>query len=139
LTTRISQRNWTKFAYWILAFVAALTFCWAQKSETYIGRYLTDFPGPQIYKDQATGTLFYVETDGRHVAAISCAGKVLWSRDPFSDAHLSFYRTKTPQIVYIGPTPEKSKPGEFVAIAFNSSQFGVMRISDGTFLFRGQD
>lgn len=126
----------------ILLFVLCLGA--AQETTTYIGHYLEPFPGPQVYKDPNSATLFYVETDGRHVAAISGEGKLLWSRDPFKDAHLPFYRTKKPQIVYIGPAPKgEHSPGEesnkFVSIAFNSSQSGLLRISDGVFEFLGQD
>ena len=110
------------------------------QERTYTGRYLTDFPGPQVYKDPTSRTLFYVESDGRHVAAISVAGKLLWIKDPFQDAHLPQYRTKTPQIVYIGADdPPRGKPVQFIAIQFNNSQFGVMRIRNGEFLFQGQD
>ncbi len=65
------------------------------------------------------------------MAAISAAGKLLWIRDPFKDAHLPFYRTDD--------RPDKAKLDRFVAISFNNSQFGVMRISNGEFLFQGQD
>jgi hypothetical protein len=128
----------------LLAILSALCLGTAQERTTYIGRYLTDFPGPQVYKAPASGTLLYVETDGRHVAAISGDGKLLWNRDPFKDAHLPFYRTEKPQIVYIGPVSKSDRPAgrerdKCVAIAFNNSQFGVMRISDGEFKFQGQD
>ena|SRR5947207_2834356 len=133
-----------RVATWLLIFLSMVWVGAAQERTTYVGKYLTDFPGPQVYKDPASGTLLYVETDGRHVAAISSDGKLLWNRDPFKDANLPFYRTKKPQIVYIGPVSESDHPGggerdKFVAIAFNSSQFGVMRISNGEFRFRGQD
>jgi hypothetical protein len=116
----------------------------AQETTTYIGHYLEPFPGPQVYKDPNSGTLFYVETDGRHVAAISDKGKLLWTKDPFKDAHLPFYRTEKPQIVYIGPAPKGvHPPGEesnkFVSIAFNSSQSGLLKMSNGGFEFLGQD
>jgi hypothetical protein len=116
----------------------------AQERTTYIGRYLNDFPGPQVYKDPSSGTLLYIESDGRHVAAISSDGKLLWNRDPFKDAHLPFYRTEKPQIVYVGSVSKSDRatggePDKLVGIAFNNSQFGVMRISDGEFRFRGQD
>jgi hypothetical protein len=115
----------------------------AQESTTYIATAISDSPGPQVYKDPKSGTLLYVETDGRHVAAISVDGKLLWIRDPFKDAQLSFYRTKTPRIVYIGPIPKddtvKVDHDKFVAIRFNSPQFGVMSISNGDFRFGGQD
>jgi hypothetical protein len=115
----------------------------AQDTTTYIG-HSRAFPGPQVYKDPTSGTLFYIETDGRHVAAISGEGKLLWSKDPFKDAHLRFYRTEKPQIVYIGPPPKGARPaGEksngFISIEFNSTQSGLMRISNGEFLFLGQD
>jgi hypothetical protein len=54
------------------------------------------FPGPQVYQDPASGTTLYVESDGRHVVAISKEGKLLWVRDIFKDAKLEFYRTYTP-------------------------------------------
>lgn len=113
----------------------------AEETTTYIGHYLESFPGPQVYKDPNSGTLLYVETDGRHVAAISADGKLLWNRDPFRDAHLAFYRTEKPRIVYIGPVSKSDRADwdKLVAIAFNSSQQGLLKVSDGDFLFRGQD
>jgi hypothetical protein len=125
-------------------FVALSMLCLgAAQDQTYIARYLTDFPGPQVYKDTASGTLLYIESDGRHVAAISRDGKLLWNKDPYKDAHLQFYRTKKPQIVYIGPVPKwyssAGEKQEMFAISFNNSQFGLMRISNGEFLFLGQD
>ena len=132
-------------ARWLLIFfLSMLCLSAAQERRTYIGRYLTDFRGPQVYKDQKGGTLLYVETDGRHVAAISRDGRLLWNRDPFNDAHLPFYRTEKPQIVYIGLAskfhhPAGEKPESFVEISFNSSQAGLMRISNGEFHFSGQD
>ena len=133
-----------RFAGWLLVFLSMACFGAGQESTTYIARYLTDFPGPQVCKDPTTGTLLYVESDGRHVAAISRDGILLWNRDPFRDAHLPFYRTEKPQIVYIGLAskfhhPVGEKPEKFVEISFNSSQFGTMRISNGEFYFSGQD
>ena len=43
---------------------------------------------PYTFRDADSGIVFYVESDGRHVSAISPEGKILWSRDPFLDAHL---------------------------------------------------
>jgi len=115
----------------------------AQQTYAYIGHSLVSFPGPQVYKDSKTGTLLYVETDGRHAAAISPGGKLLWNRDPFRDASLPLYRTKKPQIIYLDPDSDAKQngavPGDFVAIAFNNSQFGRLRIGDGEFVFGGQD
>jgi hypothetical protein len=102
------------------------------------------FPGPQSYRDSATGITFYVESDGLHVAAISKEGKILWVRDPFHDAKLSDYRTHKPQIVSIGKgswwvNGVRRKDVPAIEIGFNSSQFGAMKMSDGEFQFGGQD
>jgi hypothetical protein len=102
------------------------------------------FPGPQSYRDSATGITFYVESDGLHVAAISKEGKILWVRDPFHDAKLSDYRTHEPQIVSIGkgswwPKGVRQRDIPAIAIRFNSSQFGVMKMSNGEFQIEGQD
>ncbi|HKF49281.1 MAG TPA: hypothetical protein VKB38_18115 [Terracidiphilus sp.] len=91
-----------------------------------------------------TGTILYVESDGRHVAAISSKGEVLWNRDPFADAHLELYRTDTPQIVFIGAPLKWMKSyevgeGGFVTITYNSSQFGLLNIANGDFRGLGQD
>jgi len=127
----------------LLVFLSMLCLGAAQK-QTYFTHNLTDLPGPQVYKDPIGGVLIYIESDGRHVAAISQDGKLLWNRDPYKDAHLEYYRTYKPQIVYIGPAlkidiPRGEKRESFVGISFNNSQSGVMRISDGEFIFSGQD
>ena len=127
-------------AIWLLL----VSVCAAQKPQMYVGHYLVPFPGPATYTDPITRTLFYVESDGRHVAAISKDGKLLWNRDPFAEAHAPFYRTEKPQIVFIGPA-SKSDPfiqrsrESFVAIRFNNSQFGVLKIGNGDFILQGQD
>ena len=102
------------------------------------------FPGPQSYRDPATGITFYVESDGLHVAAISKEGKILWVRDPFHDAKLSDYRTHKPQIVSIGKgswlvNGVRRRDVPAILIGFNSSQFGAMKMSDGEFQIYGQD
>ena len=116
------------------------------QATTYIAHYLEPFHGPQAYKDAGSGVIFYVESDGRHVAAIGPDGKVLWNRDPFSDARLEFYRTKTPRIVYIGKTSPRNEAywatngiPKVIGIAYNSSQFGELDVRTGDFKFHGQD
>lgn len=88
---------------------------------------------PHAYKDAESGIVFYVESDGRHISAISPEGKILWSRDPFADAHLPFYRTQTPRIVFIG------RWRGCVAISYSSTQSGNLDIKTGDFTFTGQD
>ena len=139
--------TWRTMPLRTLRFIAVLTVLqivgFAQQTQTYAGHYLVPFPGPQAYKDPTSGTLLYVETDGRHVAAISGEGKLLWNHDPFSDAHLEIYRTEKPQIVYLGPSSKSShsirNKNDYVAISFNNSQFGWLRITDGYFEVHGQD
>jgi hypothetical protein len=116
----------------------------AQETTTRIAHYSEPFPGAQVYKDPNSGTLLYVESDGRHLAAISPDGQLLWDRDPFKDAHLPYYRTQNPRVVYLGPIPRSAagtgnELSNFVQISLTNSQFGWLRISDGVFEFRGQD
>jgi len=71
--------------------------------------------------------LLLVESDGRHLAAISPAGNLLWDRDPFKD--VPFYRFENPQVVFLGPAPKwahriKGGPDDFVAIGLANSQLG---------------
>jgi hypothetical protein len=116
------------------------------KLTTYIGRFEQPFPGPQSYRDADSGIIFYVESDGRHVAAIGQDGKLLWHRDPFADARLEYYRTRQPRIVRLGQ-PQKwmveamtgKGSGKFVCISYNSSQAGVLDMKTGDFTFMGQD
>jgi hypothetical protein len=117
----------------------------SSQETTSVTQYLESFPGPQTYKDPHSGTTLYVETDGRHLAAISGDGKLLWVKDPFEEGHLDSYRTNKPQIVYIGPLSkfQSERPGvesdKFVAIRFNFSQSGLINVSSGDFQFLGQD
>ena len=115
----------------------------AQKTITFVDGW-HNFPGPQVYRDTHSGTLFYVESDGRHVASISKGGKLLWVRDPFKDANLEPYRTENPQIISIGQAtwwgegPSHKFRG-WVIITYNSSQFGALNPSNGDFQFLGQN
>jgi hypothetical protein len=127
----------------VLVLLLSALFLSAQQTQTYGAHYVKPFLGPQVYRDAKSATLFYVESDGRHVAAISNNGKLLWNKDPFTEARLSPYRTEAPQIVYVGPARDsglsEEEKSKFIAISFNSSQRGLLRISDGEFRFRGQD
>ena len=104
---------------------------------------------PHTFKDADSGIVLYVESDGRHVSAINPDGKILWTKDPFADAHLEFYRTHHPQLVYLGAIGEAQKwmekamagkgSGKFIALSFNSTQSGVLDLKTGDFTFMGQD
>ncbi len=100
------------------------------------------FRGPQTYKDAESGTTFYVESDGRHVSAIDKEGKILWNRNPFVDGKLQPYRFKIPVIVFIGEPSKwqiEDRKGRYIAISFNSSQFGIIDMANGDFIWMGQD
>ena len=106
---------------------------------------------PMVYKDSRNGIVFYVQSDGRHVAAMDSAGKLLWVRNPFEDANLCPYRNARPTISSIlamlttpavaasikrqGANPEHA----FLEIHFNSSQFGMLDETTGDFFFGGQN
>jgi hypothetical protein len=90
------------------------------------------------YKDSGTSITFYVESDGRHLAAIDSAGKLLWVRNPFEDRHMCPYRTPRPVIVHIeAANPAAQKNG--LKVEFDSSQFGVVDEATGDFVFAGQN
>jgi hypothetical protein len=97
-----------------------------------------------IYKDDATSVIVYVETDGRHVVAISPDGKILWRKDPFVDAGLEPYREPHPTIVFIGSSGRgcalrAESIGKVFCLSFSSSQFGVVDIVTGKFTPEGQN
>jgi hypothetical protein len=106
---------------------------------------------PSVYRDPRTSITFYVESDGRHLAAIDGDGKLLWVRNPFEDRQLCPYRTGWPVISGMEATdisPALAKLRErwgvnthdkFIAIPFDSSQFGVVNETTGDFDFEGQD
>lgn len=58
---------------------------------------------PLPYRDSITGITVYVESDGRHVAAIDGRGSLLWVRDPFVESNMCPYRSAHPYIDWIGP------------------------------------
>jgi len=92
-------------------------------------------PPPLVYEDAATQTLFYVETDRRHVAAVR-HGKLLWARDMCTVTGRGQDNPGT--IDFIGAIPNDRPPG-YVAIGFNSGDFGRFRKIDGGFVFEGCD
>lgn len=90
----------------------------------------------KVLIDPKTRITYYLESDGRHVSAISPDGKILWQRDPFNDAGLWPYRVSKPVITYFEFAPD-DKPG--LAVGFSSSQFGAMDFAKGSFAYGGQD
>jgi len=106
---------------------------------------------PWAYKDSRTSISFYVESDGRHVAALNPDGNLLWVRNPFEDQNLCPYRNARPVISSLamtemssGITDARQQRGvnprhKFLEVKFDSSQFGVLDESTGDFFFGGQN
>jgi hypothetical protein len=107
------------------------------------------------FKDPRTQVTLYVESDGRHLAAIASSGTLLWVRNPFEDAGACPYRSPHPVIYSIAVVdhfPEYNtraaayvkKLGmlpthSFVRISFDSSQFGIVDEESGNFFMEGQN
>ncbi|MBS0471664.1 MAG: hypothetical protein JSR60_11375 [Proteobacteria bacterium] len=46
---------------------------------------------PQVLRDPTTGLTLYLESDGRHMAAIAHDGSILWHRNLFDDPKIERY------------------------------------------------
>ena len=90
--------------------------------------------------DRESGIVYEVRNDRRTITATRPTGEVIWTVDPFVDARLKPYRMEHPVIVYFGPSAGRdNRKGPFLAVTFNSSQFGVLDLATGKFDFAGQD
>ncbi len=103
---------------------------------------------PFTFRDAKTGIIFYVESDGRHVAAIDRDGKILWHRNPFEEHKLEPYRNARPVTARIGADVSPNNVGQmkkagqkgpYIWIAFNSTQSFVADQMTGESVFLGQD
>lgn len=106
---------------------------------------------PMVFKDSRTSIAFYVESDGRHVAAIDKEGNLLWVRNPFEDANLCPYRNARPSISSMAEIEitagmvdslksRRANPNhQFLEVKFDSSQFGVLDEDTGDFIPWGQN
>jgi hypothetical protein len=102
------------------------------------------------FKDPNTSTFFYVESDGRHLAAISSEGRLLWVRNPFEDRHLCPYRTPRPTIIGIEAAVSDKHTAairnwggdishDLLFVQFSGSQFGVIDQITGDYFPEGQN
>lgn len=115
--------------------------------QPYVAHATLEYRGPVAYSDRMTETLFYVESDGRHVSAIRFDGQILWTRDPYAEVGLerSPYRVKDRKIVSIGRSDVSWLPKKFdrkrlyLSIAFNSTDFGVVDSASGVFTYLGRN
>lgn len=122
--------------------VAILCVTSSAQAKPRIAHATLPYHGPVAYVDRKLQVAFYAETDGQHLSAIAFDGRVLWTRTPFLDAKLEPYRMANPRIVWIGaplPWMIKGAKGSFVAITFESTQFGLVDLKSGDFTFLGQD
>ncbi len=106
---------------------------------------------PMSYKDPRTLVTLYVESDGRHLAAIDADGKLLWIRNPWEDPPgFCQYRTPRPVIATLKQTELPSDPSylrsrganlehTFLELQFDSSQYGFLDESTGEFFPLGQN
>lgn len=104
---------------------------------------------PFTHKDLRTSITFYVESDGRHVAAIDAQGKLLWVRSPFKDLDPSGTRTPVIDGIEVAepPVPEYAKflqrlgfKADHAYIRITASRmFGSMDEKTGDFILEGQN
>jgi hypothetical protein len=107
---------------------------------------------PFTYKDPRTSIVLYVETDGKHVAAIDAEGKLLWVRSPLKEAGFDGPETKTPVIDGLKgaelPPPQYMKwlqqhgfkiDHAHIRITFADRSFGLMDEKTGDFILEGQN
>jgi len=105
---------------------------------------------PLTYRDAATGTLFYVESDGQHLSAIGKDGKLIWTKS----WNMCPYHADVPHIISMNYAPQP-KPGDYaaaimrkwswltnspvIAVYFDSTQFGLVNQRTGDFFLEGQN
>jgi hypothetical protein len=105
---------------------------------------------PLSFKDPTTSNFFYVESDGRHLAAISSDGKLLWVRNPFEDRHLCPYRTPWPTIIGIEAAVSVNHAAairnwggdishDLLFVQLSGSLFGVIDRITGDYFPEGQN
>jgi hypothetical protein len=109
------------------------------------------YVSPLTFRDPRTQLTLYVESDGRHLAAINSNGALLWVRNPFDEYKLCPYRSPHPVIHVIETANILSvyweyfrKRGmepkhQFIKITFDSSQFGLVDEANGDFFLEGQN
>jgi hypothetical protein len=104
---------------------------------------------PMTYKDPQTSITLYVESDGRHVAAINADGTLLWVRDPFRGSRACPAEKAIPVIVRLKPQPSTTSLAEYlqrfgfeardqlVEVMFASNYFGYLDERTGDFVCIG--
>ena len=107
---------------------------------------------PFTFKDPHTSITLYVESDGKHVAAIDAEGKLLWVRSPLKESGFDGPENQTPVIdgikVADPPPPQYMKfllqrgfkaDNGHIRITFASGLFGLLDQKTGDFILEGQN
>ncbi|MEQ8910561.1 MAG: hypothetical protein RIC95_15300 [Vicingaceae bacterium] len=106
-----------------------------------------DFVGSYDYLiiDQESNTSFTVDSSEILITATR-KDSILWTTDPWLDNKLEIYRHNRPVITYFKlrtiKKPKRKyelKGQKFLRIGYSNSQFGDINISNGKFIFLGQD
>jgi hypothetical protein len=130
-----------------------------------ISHFSLEYRGPVAYSEPTTQTIFYAESDGHHLSAITFDGKVLWTRDLYADTEkvlkelskhdapgnspldqmLQEERTRR-KIVSIrrgvapnGSAKRTDQKTAYLSIAFSSADFGIIDASTGNLVLWGRD
>ena len=89
-------------------------------------------------------TLFVLPVLKAGATDVADAGRPFRNKDPFVDAKLEPYRSAKPKIVGIGPPlkwmKKHMRPNRrYVAVSYDSTQFGIVDEYNGDLTFLGQD
>jgi hypothetical protein len=104
------------------------------------------------YKDPRTSIAIYVESEGRHIAAMDVQGKLLWVRNLWEEQHV-FCPSRTPRPVVVSlkmveftglgwfnlKSSGENLNHSFVVATFDSGQYGLLDESTGDFFPKGQN
>lgn len=120
-------------------------------------------PGAKVtFHDFATSRKYVLDSSHTVISAFDSNGQLIWSTNPIKDNGIKEYRTKQAYIDYIsfktedmGFTPQwrhlffrtiqeyyantLNPTLRVISISYNNSQFGVLNMDNGKFVFYGQD
>jgi len=102
------------------------------------------------FQDSRTAITFYVESDGKHVAAIDAAGKLLWVRSPLKERDPSDTRIPVIDGIKVAepPVPQSVRwlqqhgfksDHAHIRITFTDRSFGTMDERTGDFILEGRN
>ncbi len=100
-----------------------------------------------IIIDSITNNYYVLDSTHTTITAYSYSKQIIWKTNPRRDNHLPEYRRPNPVITYyqIGEYSNNRvgnliKRGEkVISIGYSNSQFGLLVLKTGKFIFLGQD